>query len=137
VRLESAPTGVRDRGRWKGKQIIKERSIKNTTHAHQPIPNFSFAKASKSQTLIPQNTFYGGFWHRERLKTKTLDENLLFASGNGGQYIFIVKRLYLVVVFTQVNYGLGKRRRLSPFWGLSFCRRFICLFRVKQCNRKL
>lgn len=32
-------------------------------------------------------------------------DTVLFTSGNGGQYIMIIKELELVVVFTQGNYG--------------------------------
>jgi len=87
------------------------------TRANQPISDFSFAKVSRSQNLIPQTTFYGGFWYRERTKTKTLNEELLFASGNGGQYIFIIKRLHLVVVFTQGNYGSWKAKKAFDILG--------------------
>lgn len=108
---------VRDGGRWKGKQVISKTSIEHATNASKPIPDFSFARVSKSQDLIPQNTFYGGFWYRERIKTKTIDEELLFASGNGGQYIFIIKRLNLVVVFTQGNYGSWKAKKAFDLLG--------------------
>ncbi|RZK18924.1 MAG: class C beta-lactamase-related serine hydrolase, partial [Flavobacterium sp.] len=108
---------VRDGGKWKGKQVITKKSIEHATNAHQVIPDFSFAKVSKSSTLIPQNTFYGGFWYRERIKTEKIDEELLFASGNGGQYIFIVERLNLVVVFTQGNYGSWKAKKTFDLLG--------------------
>jgi CubicO group peptidase (beta-lactamase class C family) len=108
---------VRDGGKWKGKQIISKKSLDHATKADKPIPDFSFAKASKSRTLVPQQTFYGGFWYREEIKTKTLNEQMLFASGNGGQYIFIINRLNLVVVFTQGNYGSWKAKKAFELLG--------------------
>ncbi|WP_133576702.1 serine hydrolase domain-containing protein [Pedobacter metabolipauper] len=108
---------VRDGGKWKGKQVITKKSIDHATNANQLIPDFSYARVSKSQNLIPQNAFYGGFWYRERIKTKALDEELLFTSGNGGQYIFVIKNLHLVVVFTQGNYGSWKAKKAFDLLG--------------------
>jgi CubicO group peptidase (beta-lactamase class C family) len=95
---------VRDGGKWHGKQLISKKWINESTKAVIPIPDFSFVRSGKSKTAIPQPTFYGDYWYREQLKTPEFQEDLLFASGNGGQYIFIIKRLNLVVVFTQSNY---------------------------------
>jgi CubicO group peptidase (beta-lactamase class C family) len=102
---------VRDGGQWKGKQIISTKKINTFTSAKIPIPDFSFVKSARSKVAIPQQTFYGDYWYREQLKTPNLQEDVLFASGNGGQYIFIIKRLQLVVVFTQGNYGLRKAKQ--------------------------
>lgn len=102
---------VRDGGKWQGKQIISEKWISSSTKARIPIPDFSFTKLSRSKAVIPQPTFYGDYWYREELKTETFQESLLFASGNGGQYIFVEKRLNLVVVFTQGNYSSWKAKQ--------------------------
>lgn len=101
---------VRDQGRWKGKQVISKNWIHKSTAASIPIPDFSFVKSSKSKIAIPQQTYYGNYWYNEKLKTANLEEDLIFASGNGAQYIFILKRLNLAVVFTQGNYGSWKAR---------------------------
>jgi CubicO group peptidase (beta-lactamase class C family) len=102
---------VRDKGKWSGKQVISTKQIEAFTRATIPIPDFSFAKLAGSKIAIPQPTFYGDYWYREQVKTPILQEDVLFASGNGGQYIFIVERLDLVIVFTQGNYGSRKAKQ--------------------------
>lgn len=102
---------VRDQGKWKGKQVISKEWIKKSTVCDIPIPDFSNMKYSKSKTGIPQPTFYGSYWYREKLKTKSLEEEVLFASGNGGQFMFISKKLDLVVLFNQGYYGNAKAKR--------------------------
>lgn len=102
---------VRDQGKWNGKQIISKEWIKKSTICDIPIPDFSNMKFSKSKTGIPQPTFYGSYWYREKLKTKNLEEEVLFASGNGGQFMFILKKLDLVVLFNQGYYGNAKAKR--------------------------
>jgi len=96
---------VRDGGRWNKQQIVSKKWIQSSASIKIQIPDFSFTKISRSKVAIPQQTYYGNYWYKEVLKTPLFQENLLFASGNGGQYIFIIKRLNLVVVFTQGNYN--------------------------------
>jgi CubicO group peptidase (beta-lactamase class C family) len=96
---------VKDAGVYKGKTIISAKWIKESTTATILIPDFSFVKSSRSTIAIPQPTYYGYYWYREQLKTKGYTEDLLFASGNGGQYIIIIKKLDMVIVFTQGNYN--------------------------------
>jgi len=102
---------VRDQGKWKGKQVISSSWIDKSTAAPIPIPDFSFVKSSRSKIAIPQQTYYGDYWYREQIKTPDLTEEVHFASGNGGQYIFIIKRLNLVIVFTQGNYNSRKAKQ--------------------------
>jgi CubicO group peptidase (beta-lactamase class C family) len=102
---------VEDNGVWNGKRIVSAKWIIESTHTAIPIPDFSFVKISKSQVAIPQQAYYGYYWYSERVKTKDFTENVLFASGNGGQYIMIIKRLNLVVVFTQGNYDNWRAKR--------------------------
>ena len=96
---------VKDEGMYKGKHIISAKWIKESTIATIPIPDFSFVKSSRSTVAIPQPTYYSYYWYREQLKTKEYTEDLLFASGNGGQYIMIIKKLDMVIIFTQGNYN--------------------------------
>ena len=48
---------------------------------------------------------YGYLWWRARAQLGARSLDLIFASGNGGQYIFIAPELDLVVVFTGSNYN--------------------------------
>ncbi|MCC9065182.1 serine hydrolase domain-containing protein [Flavobacterium piscisymbiosum] len=102
---------VKDKGIWEGKQIISKKWILESTLCDILIPDFSYMKTSKSKIGSPQPAYYGYYWYRETLKTKDLEENLLFASGNGGQYIFIIENLNLTVVFTQGNYQSFKAKQ--------------------------
>jgi CubicO group peptidase (beta-lactamase class C family) len=98
---------VRNKGVWKGSRIISSKWIQESTQAAIPIPDFSYVRVSKTTLAIPQPTFYGYYWYREaiRIKSNNKQEEVVLASGNGGQYIMIIDRLDLVVVFTQGNYG--------------------------------
>lgn len=96
---------VKNKGIYNDKQIISKKWIAESTVCDIPIPDFSFVKSSKSKAAFPQPAYYGYYWYRETIKTNHIEQNVLFASGNGGQYIFIIEKLNLTVVFTQGNYG--------------------------------
>ncbi|KQB39833.1 serine hydrolase domain-containing protein [Flavobacterium aquidurense] len=102
---------VKDKGVYNHKQIISKKWIAQSTVCNIMIPDFSFMKSSRSKIGFPQPAYYGYYWYRETIKTNNIEENLLFASGNGGQYIFIIERLNLTVVFTQGNYGSFKAKQ--------------------------
>jgi len=92
-------------GDWNGRRIISANWLKESTSATIPIPdNWSFIKISRSKSATPQQTYYGYYWYNEVVKTRYGEYPVIFASGNGGQYIMILKKLKLVAVFTQGNY---------------------------------
>lgn len=95
---------VGGQGRWNGRQLISKKWIRRSTRGRIAIPGFSFMGSSKSSSGVPQPAYYGYFWYRERIRTDKLDQEVLFASGNGGQYIFVIRELDLTVVFTQGNF---------------------------------
>lgn len=96
---------VKNGGKLNNKQIISKTWISQSTNCDIAIPEFSFMKSSRSTIGSPQQTYYGYYWYEEVIKTHKFSHKVLFASGNGGQYIFIIKDLDLTVVFTQSNYG--------------------------------
>jgi CubicO group peptidase (beta-lactamase class C family) len=99
-------------GIWDGQRIISENWLKVSTTATIPIPdNWSFIKFSRSKTAMPQQTWYGYYWYNEVVKTREGEYPVVFASGNGGQYILIIKKLNLVAVFTQGNYESWTAKR--------------------------
>jgi len=102
---------VKDKGVWQGKRIVSTKWIARSTLCDIAIPDFSFMRFTKSKVSIPQPAYYGFYWYREMIRTKDMQENLLFASGNGGQYIFVVENLNLTVVFTQGNYGSSRAKQ--------------------------
>lgn len=102
---------VKDNGIWNGKRILSNSWIRKSTECTTRIPDFSYMAASRSSAGYPQQAYYGFYWYREMIKTDLFKEDVLFASGNGGQYIFVIKRLNLTVVFTQGNYGSYKAKQ--------------------------
>lgn len=102
---------VKDKGIYNRKQVVSKEWIERSTLCDIAIPDFSFIKSSKSKIASAQPAYYGFYWYRETIKTDNIQENVLFASGNGGQYIFIIKSLNLTVVFTQGNYRSFKAKQ--------------------------
>jgi CubicO group peptidase (beta-lactamase class C family) len=103
---------VLNNGRFNNQQIVSAQWLMVSTTARIPIPdNWSFIKFSRSKVASPQQTYYGYYWYNEMIKTADWQYKVVFASGNGGQYIMMVKDINLVVVFTQGNYGSWKAKR--------------------------
>ncbi|MBO9659892.1 MAG: serine hydrolase, partial [Chitinophagaceae bacterium] len=102
---------VRQQGKWKGKQIVSAEWIKTSMQAPIAISDFSFMKYSRSAVGIPQPTYYGYYWYKERVVTTAYQRDVWFASGNGGQYLFIIPEIELVVVFMQSNYNSWKAKK--------------------------
>lgn len=95
---------VKNNGNWNGKQIVSADWIKRSTNCHIPI-DFSFTRYSRIPDARYENARYGFFWYKENLKYKHINTEVLFASGNGGQYMMLVPECKLTVVFTGSNYG--------------------------------
>lgn len=71
------------------------------------------AAATSVQTEIPERREkYGYLWWRDSGEVKGKKVTLLYAHGNGGNFIFIVPELNLVASFTGKNYG--KRTQFIP-----------------------
>ncbi len=101
---------VLNNGVYNGKRIVSAKWIEQMTKKITLIEEFSNVRISKNKQAIPQPTYYGYMWYNEQVKTEKLDYNLIFASGNGGQYIMVVKDLNLVVVFTGNSYNSYKSK---------------------------
>lgn len=95
---------VRNKGDWNGKQIISSAWIETSTHCDIGI-DYSFTRYSRIPNAKYQSARYGFFWYREQLKYKGIETEVLFASGNGGQYMMLIPEYNLAVVFTGSNYG--------------------------------
>jgi CubicO group peptidase (beta-lactamase class C family) len=102
---------VLQKGMWKGSRIVSAAWLQQSTSTPVPIPDFSFMQFSKSAVAIPQPSYYGYYWYKEEIRTKTIRETVLFASGNGGQYLMVIERLGIAVVFTQGNYNSWKAKK--------------------------
>lgn len=108
---------VANQGIWQGQRIVSTRWLTASTAPITPIPAFSFVRSSRTKVAQPQPTYYGYYWYRERLVTDTASCEVLFASGNGGQYIMLIESLHLVVVFTGGNFSSWKAK--LPFEALA------------------
>ena len=82
-----------NKGKWKEEQIVSENWVEKSLQPQFDVPEVG-AK-------------YGYQWWIRNLKTSNSTFECQYASGNGGQFIMIVKELNLVVVFTGGNFGGG------------------------------
>lgn len=95
---------VKQKGKWKGQQIISSEWIAESTKCDIPI-DYSFAHYAKIPNAITESARYGLYWYREILRYDTINTEVLFASGNGGQYMMWIPEYDLTGVFTGSNYG--------------------------------
>ena len=94
-------------GTWKGQRILTEKSIAELCGQYQDITNYYAAKT------------YGYLWYHNTLTSKGKPVDYVFASGNGGNKIFVVPSLQLVVAVAQTAYGRGYgHRRAEAFFEL-------------------
>ena len=95
---------VKNKGYWKGHQIVSADWIETSTNCHIPI-DFSFTRYSRTPIGKYESARYGFFWYKEHLTYQDIDTDVLFASGNGGQYMMWLPAYNLTAVFTGSNYG--------------------------------
>lgn len=95
---------IKNKGHWNGKQIVSAGWIETSTNCHIPI-DFSFTRYSRIPNAKYESARYGFFWYKERLTYKNIETEVLFASGNGGQYMMFLPEYNLTTVFTGSNYG--------------------------------
>jgi len=95
---------VLDKGKWKGQQIVSEKWINESTNCKTDV-EMSFTRFSRTENAKYSTAKYGYLWYREQLKYKNIETELLFASGNGGQYMMILKDYNTAITFTGSNFG--------------------------------
>lgn len=95
---------VLDRGKWKGQQIVSEKWIIESTNC-QTDTEMSFTRFGRTENAKYFTAKYGYLWYQEKLKYKNIETDLLFASGNGGQYIMILEDYNTAITFTGSNFG--------------------------------
>ena len=101
---------VLNNGVYHNTRVVSGKWIKIMTEKITKIENFSNVRISKNKTAIPQPTYYGYTWYNEEIKTAKFKHNVIFASGNGGQYIMVVRDLDLVVTFSGNSYNSPKSK---------------------------
>lgn len=82
------------RGQWNGTQLVSAAWIDASTSKH-------------TQFDSGPTDGYGYLWWHGVLGSQGRQVPFFFANGAGGQFIFVVPQLDLVVVFTGENYGSG------------------------------
>jgi CubicO group peptidase (beta-lactamase class C family) len=97
-------------GVFNGKRIVSKKWIRVMTEKRHKIEDFSNVKISKNSAAIPQPTYYAYTWYNEEVKTENFAYNIAFASGNGGQYIMVVRELNLVISFNGNSYNSSKSK---------------------------
>jgi CubicO group peptidase (beta-lactamase class C family) len=83
-------------GRWGGRTIVSREWIE---------------RATAEQTRIDGGRPYGYLWWRRSFPFRGDRVDAFSAEGNGGQYLFVLPQLELVVVFTGGNYNSPKAGR--------------------------
>ena len=89
-----------NKGKWKNTQIVSEQWIFESTKEHISPPVHSLLAKSSYGTCG-----YGYLWWTKDFSINKENIQSFFATGNGGQMIFVFPRLNLVAVFTQGNYN--------------------------------
>ena len=101
---------VKQNGVWKGRQVVSAEWIAESTKCNIKI-DFPFLKFTGMKNAEYQSATYGFYWYREIIgcTDKNVDNvyrtEVLFASGNGGQYMMLLPEYDAQVVFTGSNYG--------------------------------
>ncbi len=101
---------VLNEGVFNGRTVVSKEWVRIMTAARIKIEDFSNVRISKNKTAIPQPTYYGYAWYNEDIKTKNFKYTIVFSSGNGGQYMMVIKDLDLVVTFTGNSYNSSKSK---------------------------
>ena len=90
-----------NQGKWNGKQHLPKEFIKQAT---SPLVQTS------------PSTFYGYFWWNQTLDIGDRKYDSIQGRGAGGQFIFIIPTLELVISSTAHNQGMGKMRAQLPHY---------------------
>jgi CubicO group peptidase (beta-lactamase class C family) len=87
---------VLQQGQWQGRQLVSRDWVASITREH---------------TRINRDKPYGYLWWLQQVPYRGGMVQAVFASGGGGQMIFVVPALDLVTVFTGANFNSPKVRR--------------------------
>ncbi|MFZ6644830.1 serine hydrolase domain-containing protein [Undibacterium sp. TJN25] len=93
---------VLDKGRYQGRQVLSASWIEESLKPRFPI-----------SATDPYADSYGYFWYYKVQDVKGVKVPVSFASGNGGNKIYVVPSLDLVVAITSSAYGKGYGQRRS------------------------
>ncbi|HEU4727261.1 MAG TPA: serine hydrolase [Kofleriaceae bacterium] len=89
-------------GAYRGRRVVSERWIRDSLRPHVAIADAD-----------PYADGYGYLWYSKTHRVAGRDVAVSFASGNGGNKIYVVPSLDLVVAITSSAYGRGYGQRRS------------------------
>ena len=84
-----------DGGVWRGKRLVSEEWVRQSAAAH---------------ATMNQEDDYGYGWWRQTFQVRGRSIDTFFASGNGGQMLFVIPQLDMTVMIQAGNYGDGRTR---------------------------
>ncbi|MEL6190514.1 MAG: serine hydrolase [Bacteroidota bacterium] len=90
---------VANNGKWGDQQIVSSEWIEDMTTSYINIGGG------------PYPTGYGYFWYREEITMGGKATPYMYASGNGGNYVYVIPDLSLVICVTSTAYGRGYGHR--------------------------
>ncbi len=100
---------VRQKGKWKGEQIVSSQWINSATDC-KTLVDMSFLYYAGTEGAISSSALFGFYWYSEILEYKNIKTNIIFASGNGGQYMMYLEDYNTTLVFTGSNYGSSRSK---------------------------
>ncbi|MET0637939.1 MAG: serine hydrolase [Chitinophagaceae bacterium] len=100
---------VLNKGNWAGKQIVSKDWINESTNCQTDV-EMSFVRFARTNNAKYSTAKYGYFWYRELLQYKNIKTEVIFASGNGGQYMMILEDYNAAICFTGSNFGNWKAK---------------------------
>ena len=88
-----------NKGSWKSKSILSKKWVENSFKNYRNLDN------------VPDKNGYGYLWwhHKYQINGKQIES--IEARGAGGQYIFVIPSMKIVVVITSGNYRNGKTQQ--------------------------
>lgn len=84
-----------DGGVWKGRRLVSEDWVRQSAAAH---------------ASLNRENDYGYGWWRQTFEVRGRPIDTFFASGNGGQMLFVVPQLEMTVMIQAGNYSDGRTR---------------------------
>ncbi len=91
-------------GNWKGQQIVSEEWISESTNCQTDV-EMSFVRFARTKNAKYSTANFGYLWYRELLQYGDIKTEVLFGSGNGGQYMMVLKDYDAAIAFSGSNYG--------------------------------
>ena len=95
---------ILNKGSWENQQIVSENWINESTKCQTDV-EMSFVRFARTKNAKYTTAKYGYFWYSELLQYKDIKTEVLFASGNGGQYMMVLEEYDAAIAFTGSNYG--------------------------------